>query len=128
MGDKKEINVPSMDVQTITNEHMTAISCPACGAGAAYGQAGCGFCGSGLLKNVDTVEGKFGVPNNSKEWKVGEHFKESDTLDIIVASMEASTPEGEYSYVLWKKLPVIVGGDIDAKKITREFLRFTKTN
>lgn len=124
--DKEARMVIPMNVQLKSEGGMTAIHCPSCGVGAAFGQAGCGHCGSGLLRDQETPMGRFGIPNNSVEWKVGDQYTKRDTLDKIVSEMEKHSEEGQYSYVIWNGLPVIVGGDIDAKKSLENFQELGK--
>jgi hypothetical protein len=117
MTEHKNVKLPiPMDVSQRTEGQTTSIACPSCGAGAAFGQGGCAYCGSGLLKNEITPEGRFGLPNNSRQWKVGEDFSPDEHLNSILKKMEEQTPEGEYSYVMWRDRPALVGGGIDAKK------------
>ena len=97
------------------------------GAPAAFHQAGCGHCGSGLLKNKETGLGRFAIPNNSTEWAIvdDEDFRR-DGITFILKKMEKGTPEGQYTYVLWNEIPVIVGGEIDANEAWQNYLDMVK--
>jgi hypothetical protein len=114
--DKGDVYTPNgQEVGQRSDGERTAISCPACGAPCAYNQAGCGHCGSGLLKNIDTEIAKFGVPNDAMEWPVGE-----EPLYKLLGKMEASAPDA-YSYVVWKGLPVVVGKGVGVEEAIQRY-------
>ncbi len=124
---QKDVMFGDQEVKRTSNEAIVALSCPSCGGPVAFGQSGCSYCGSGLLRKEGKGVQKFLIPNNAREYKKGIDFSEDDDLRTIIRKMEGSKQNGAYSYVVWREIPVLVGDGIDEETALENF-RSARTN